>query len=223
MEGGNSDNSKKPVSFRSENLNQTKAYEKREVFVNVQEKKTAKTLVNDFQKKFAYAKSHTEETKAKIQNPNGEAQQKKPFPTKKVLKISIPIAILLVIGIVVYMNWRTIYSNYFEISKEKALTLLKSGDKSGFEEHFTKLTSKAKDDKEKSFLYVWKAGILDAYCGSDCSAEILETAHESEEIIPSKDSALVIYQFETKYGDETEAQKWLEKSMDRESIGEEVG
>lgn len=224
MEGGNTDMPQKPVSFHSDNIGQSKAHEKREVFVNVVEKRSVKQTAEEFQKKFANAKSHAAESRRKIQ-ANGLIPEriKKKFPLKKVLLIGIPVLALGIGGFVVYQNWDEIYYKYFEVSREKTVSFLKANDKSTFETEFTKLVNKAPDATEKSLLYVWKAEVLNAYCGEPCSKEILESAHKSEETFQSKNSALVIYKYEKLYGDESKASEWLEKSESRENYGGEVG
>ncbi len=92
--------------FHSKDIADTKAKEKRKVFVKVEEKKTLKQSAEEFQKKFAEAKAHAAESRAKIENPgvdaNGLVTSHVKKPIAKIILITLIIAAVVAGGIFIY-------------------------------------------------------------------------------------------------------------------------
>lgn len=210
-----------PLAFHSDNIHSTKAHEKREVFVKVEEKKTFKQTAEEFQKKFAAAKAHAAESRAKIENPGADANgvirshTRRPFPWKLVVFVVILIA-LGAGGYFAYKSyWPTIYSKYFDYSIENAYKLLKTDYARSIKiiEHNI---SKETDNEVKANLMLTKADMLDSGCGAECSTQILDSVYLAEETSPNYMTAGYIIDYETKYGSEEEAKKWEAIILTRE-------
>lgn len=215
----------KPVVFHSENIKDTKAHEKREVFVKVEEKKTLKQSAEEFQKKFAEAKAHAAESRARIENPgvdeNGvvSSRAKKPFPTKLVLKIGIPVLILTGVGLAIYLNWGAIHHEFFEVSEARANELLKSNPEK-FISIYSQLIEQSTNDDDKVELLFDRISILESSYGDKFASQMLKDAHAAYEIIPCYETAQQIVSLEEKYGSPEEASEWKAKleTLDKEGL-----
>lgn len=219
---------KKPVVFHSSNIADTKAKEKREVFVKVEEKKTLKQSAEEFQRKFAEAKAHAAESRAKIENPGVDASgvirshTRKPFPVKLALKILIPVLILGGAGLAVYLNWGTIHHEFFEVSEARAYELLSSNPERAIS-MFEKVLAEETDSKKKeskSIIYAHK--FLDICLGENgysCSNTELEAirkfAEIAESITPSYQSATLMMDYYSAKGDQSNLDAWSEKAGER--------
>lgn len=224
----------KPVVFHSENIKDTKAHEKREVFVKVEEKKTLKQSAEEFQKKFAEAKAHAAESRARIENPGVDensvvsSRTKKPFPTKLVLKIGIPVLILAGVGLAIYLNWGAIHHEFFEVSEARAYELLPK-DPVRAASMFKKVLSEKTEPKAKGQKGVWYANQILNTCrdesGFNCSAElvkeVIKIAIIAEESSPTYLSADILETCYTAIGDEPEAKNWHNNAENRYEEGED--
>lgn len=224
MENNPTPQPKKPVAFHSGDISGTKAHEKREVFVHVEEKKTIKQTAAEFQKKFADAKAHAAETRAKIENPGADANGvirshgHKAFPTKLVLKIAIPIFILAGIGLAVYLNWGAIYHEFFEVSTERATDFLDSNPQR-FIEMYDQLIAESDSDEEKVSLLFLRMGLLESHHGETFAQQILKDAYQADEIWPCYETAERIVTAEETYGSSATAEEWKAKLETRERGG----
>ena len=218
----------KPVTFHSENIRDTKAHEKREVFVNVEQKKTIKQSAEEFQKKFAAAKAHAAESRAKIENPGADehgvvaSRTRKPFPTKTFLKIFIPVLLLAGAGFAVYHFWPAIHHEFFEVSEARARELIEK-DPKRFIEMYDKLIAEAKDEDEKILLLYNRIGMLDQYYGSKYASQMLNDAYTANELLPCYETAEQIVWLEEAYGTEAKAEEWRTKLETLEKEGLVLG
>jgi len=137
MEDNNPD-LKKEVTFDSGNLANTKAKEKREIFVNVGQKKTIKQSAEEFQRKFAAARDRVANQGA---NANGEIKSKKPIP-KKPFVIAL---IIIILGAGGYLAYPTIKS-YFTPTKEKAYKLLQENPRKGVDYYYRLYTKESNEE-----------------------------------------------------------------------------
>lgn len=212
----------KPVTFHSDNIRDTKAREKREVFVNVEQKKTIKQSAEEFQQKFAAAKAHAAESRAKIENPGADASgvirshTRKPFPVKLALKILIPVLILGGAGLAIYLNWGTIYHEFFEVSEERAHELFAKNPKKAISMYDT-LIEQAKTNEAKATLYLNRAALLNS---PEYGEQALSDAYAADELYPSYSTAEVIIFLEEHYGSEEKAEAWAAKLEERQ--GKEI-
>ena len=227
---------KKPVVFHSGNIADTKAKEKREIFVKVEEKKTLKQSAEEFQKKFAEAKAHAAESRAKIENPGADANgvirsgKSVNINWKLVRKIAIPAVILGGIGLAVYLNWGAIYHEFFEVSEERAYELLGS-DPERAATMFESIIVNEADSSTRAKKSIWYADNLFKSCSSEegmnCSGKILETIFKlseiSENASPSRLSALYMSTYYAQKGNTTEAEKWTATAESRYVEGEGYG
>ena len=213
----------KPVTFHSENIRDTKAREKREVFVNIEQKKTIKQSAEEFQRKFAEAKAHAAESRAKIENPGADehgvvaSHVRKPFPTKLVLKIGLPILILAGIGLAAYLNWPTIYHQFFEVSEAKAQELFATDPQKSIAMYDT-LIKQAKTNEEKAKLYLNRVVLFDS---PEYASQLFSDARAAEELYPSYTTAAVLKSLEERYGTIEKAEEWAAKLEERQG-GEEI-
>jgi len=214
------------MEFHSKNIADTKAHEKREVFVNVEQKKTIKQSAEEFQRKFAAAKAHAAESRAKIENPGADANGvirshvRRPFPTKLALKIGIPVLLLAGAGLAIYLNWPAIYHEFFEVSEEKANELLSKNLPKAIE-IYDKLLVEQTDQKTKAFKYLAYSEKIEESCSPECSTETLAKIKEyitaSESLNPTYASANLMYSYELNYGDSNVASEWEEKMNVRQA------
>lgn len=216
MEGDTHQAPKKPLSFHSDNIAGTKAKEKREVFVKVEEKKTLKQSAEEFQKKFAEAKAHIAETRAKIENPgadaNGVIRSRAAFtiPWKTIFKILIPLAILATADYLIYSNWSTINYYLFEVSETRANDFIDK-DPERYIKMYGQLIANAKTAEEKARLHLARAiSLEDSHPGKYIS-QIKTDLYDAEEAYSSCTTASHIADFEDKYGSTTAAAEWRDK------------
>ena len=212
----------KPVTFHSENIRDTKAHEKREVFVHVEQKKTIKQSAEEFQKKFAAAKAHAAESRAKIENPGADehgvvaSRTRKPFPTKTFLKIFIPVLLLAGAGFAVYHFWPAIHHEFFEVSEARARELFEKNPQKAISMYDT-LIEKAKTNEEKATLHLKRIVLLDS---PEYAGQAIDDAYAAEELYPSYTTAEIIMSLEERYGSTEKAEEWATKLEERE--GKEV-
>lgn len=210
-----------PLAFHSDNIHSTKAHEKREVFVKVEEKKTFKQTAEEFQKKFAAAKAHAAESRAKIENPGADASgvirshTRRPFPVKTVLKIAIPLLILAGAGLAIYLNWPTIYHEFFEVSEEKATKLLLSDKPAEFIKMYDGLLEKATTPENKAALHLTRAINLEENYPGEYTEQCASDIYAAEDLYPSYTTAQAIITFEETYGSKTKAEEWRAKLDER--------
>lgn len=216
-------------TFHSQNIADTKAREKREVFVHVEEKKTIKQSAEEFQKKFAEARAHAAESRAKIENPGADANgivasREHRFSPAKILKIFILVVILGIIGLVVYLNWDTIYQKFFEASEEKAMSLLADNPEDAGA-MFVRIVNKASDPEQKEANSLWYAQRLLNLClvGDEyhCSNQVLEEmrklAEIAENISPSSKSAIFMANYYRAKNDTTNFELWYQRAQERQT------
>lgn len=213
-----------PVVFHSDNIRDTKAREKREVFVKVEEKKTLKQSAAEFQQKFAAAKAHAAESRAKIENPGADehgvirSAKRINIPWRKVVKFAIPVVVLAGIGLAVYLNWGAIHHEFFEVSEQRAKEFVES-DPQRYIEMYDKLIDEAKSEDEKVELLFNRIATLDGAYGSQYAEQILNDAYKAYEILPCYETILQIIETENKYGSPEKASEWSAKLDSSEKEG----
>ena len=208
MEDNTNSDAKKDVTFHSDDLSNTKAKEKREVF-NVQQKKTIKQSAEEFQRKFTAAKN-------RAANPgpdtNGVIKSKK-LISKKPFIICF---IILALGIGGYFAYPVV-RNYFELTPEKAnMELEKNPEK--FISMYNKLISQTDDPKEKASLLIDRAFLLTEQYEKEYFSKALEDAYQADSLYPSMTTAALIAELEQKFGSEEKAKEWEEKILERDGI-----
>ena len=194
------------MSFNSEKLMSTKAKEKREIFVNVENKRTLKENAEEFQKKFMKLKNRANETDKTVAAP----KEKKPFPVKKFLKIFLPLILLLAAGIAIYVNWDYINYNLFEVSEKRAKDFIKDNP-NRYISIYDSLIKKTNDPEEKSTLLLTKVSMLEEEHPGEFAEQCLKDVYQAEELYQSYTSAELIIDMESKYGSEATAEEWRAK------------
>lgn len=221
MEGNTQPAPKKPLAFHSDNIADTKSKTKREVFVNVEQKKTIKQSAAEFQKKFAEAKTHAAESRAKIENPgadeNGVIHSRTPFvfPWKAVIKILIPLAILGIAGFFIYQNWSTINYYLFEVSERRANDFIDK-DPARYIKMYDQLIANAKTAEKKAELYLIRAINLEDSHGEKYISQVKSDLYAADEVYPSYTTANLILEFEEKHGSATAVEEWRNKLAERD-------
>ena len=216
---------KKPLVFHSQNIADTKAKEKREVFTKVEEKKTFKQSAEEFQKKFAEAKAHAAESRARIENPgadaNGVIRSHKRFNInwKLVRRITIPVIIVAGLAAAVYFNWGAIHHEFFEVSESRAQEFLPDNPER-FIAMYDKIIDEAETEDSKIELLFNRVAILDSTYGSQFSKQILNDSYRAYEILPCYETALQSIEKEEKYGTTEKASEWSAKleTLEREGL-----
>lgn len=199
------------ISFNSEKLMNTKAKEKREIFVNVENKKSLKENAEEFQKKFMRLKNRANESNKTEVAP----KEKKPFPVKKLLKILIPLILIIAAGIAVYANWDYINYNLFEVSEKRAKDFIKDNP-NRYISIYDSLINKTNNPEEKSTLLLTKVSMLEGNHPGEFAEQCLKDVYQAEELYPSYTSAELIINMESKYGSEATAEEWKAKLSGRE-------
>jgi len=205
MEDNNPD-LKKEVTFDSGNLANTKAKEKREIFVNVGQKSRFGRF--------------TAKNKQENNNTNFNGKPKKPFPTKKVVKLCIPIIFVLAIGAAIYLNWSTIYYNLFEVSETRSRDFLENDPKK-FISVYDAMIKQTEDNEEKAILYLERANKLEEAHPGEYVEQYRNDVYAAEGIYPTYTTAEYIIRFEETYGSETTAEEWRTELSKRKK-GEEI-
>jgi len=214
---------KKPLVFHSQNIADTKAKEKREVFTKVEEKKTLKQSAEEFQKKFADAKAHAAESRARIENPgadaNGVIRSHKRFNInwKLVRRITIPVIIIAGLAAAVYFNWGAIHHEFFEVSESRAQEFLPDNPER-FIAMYDKLIEQETVAEEKARLLLTRAISLDA----EHTQQIRSDVYAAEELYPSLTTAETIIWYEENYGSEAAVIEWTAQLTEREQEGKEI-
>ncbi|MBR3320045.1 hypothetical protein IKG20_01950 [Candidatus Saccharibacteria bacterium] len=205
------------VEFHSKNIAETKAKKDREVFVNVQEKKTIRQSAEEFQKKFAEAKAHASESRAKIENPgadeNGVIRTHK---QKTNWKPIIAVLIIIIIGITAYYVYPLI-DKALTPTFEEAYELIKTDYEKGFNA-YQKIINHSKDKSEKSDALARRSYAIIQVCDGKCLNQIKSDANEAEKISPSPNTAWLWHIIEYRYGSEDESENWIKTANSRGGI-----
>lgn len=209
MEGSTQPAPKKPLAFHSGNIADTKSKTKREVFVNVEQKKTIKQSAAEFQKKFAEAKAHAAESRAKIENPgadeNGVIRSRIPFVFP--WKATIICLVIIGLGIGIYLAYPTI-AYHLMPSEQRGFEILLQ-DKTAGIEYLTKLADRQTTANAKATILVNTGEyLLEKY--DDAGEDIRQLAYKAEKLAPSIDTAVLIWRYQQTYGTEEEATNWLQ-------------
>lgn len=213
------------LEFHSKNIADTKAKEKREIFVKVEEKKTIKQSAEEFQKKFAEAKAHAAESRARIENPGADehgvirSRQRFNINWRKVLKIFIPLVIIAGLALAVYLNWGAIHHEFFEVSRERAAELVRSNPGRAISMYDELIKQTTNEDSKIDLLYE-RMGLLSGYHADDYADQILADAYAAYEILPCYETASVIVETEENYGSTITAEEWRAKleTLEREGL-----
>lgn len=220
MEGGTEKDVKQPVAFHSSNISDTKAREKREVFVKVEEKKTLRQSAEEFQKKFAEAKAHAAESRAKIENPGADergvirSRQRFSLPWKKIIKTIVIIIIVAGLGIGGYLAYPAIKER-FTPTVEKAVAAAAAGKCQESIQNYQGVIDSASSATTKADLLQSRIMTLFQNCHDQSSSQILKDAYAAEELSPSAKTAYTIWFMESEYGDAAKAEEWRVKSEER--------
>ena len=191
----NSDSEDKTL-FHSSNLADTKAYEKREVFTNVEKENSFKSSLKSLKSRF---ETEISEKLTKPVKPIKKAHHEKP-PIKR---IAIFISCLIVVtGLVITgIHLYPIIKAKFEISEEKALSM--SSEKPDEAINMLKKIIEETDDiEEKAGLYLQIAYILEE---NGQINEALRYAYDAHDLFPSYTTAIRISELESVLGNESNA------------------
>ena len=189
----------KPLVFHSQNIADTKAKEKREVFTKVEEKKTLKQSAEEFQKKFTEAKAHAAESRARIENPgadaNGVIRSHTRFDInwKLVRCIAIPVIIIVGIAAAVCFNWGVIYHEFFEVSESRALEFLPDNPER-FISMYDNLIEQETDQEKKAELILEKGIYLEHNTSGEYIELIMQEAYKADSLLPCQETANRIIQ-----------------------------
>ena len=204
------------VEFHSKNIADTKAKEKREIFVKVEEKKTIKQSAEEFQKKFAEAKAHAAESRARIENPGADekgvirSHQRLNINWRKVFKVLIPLVIIGGLALAVYLNWGAIHHEFFEVSRERAAELVRSNPGRAISMYDELIKQTTNEDSKIDLLYE-RMALLSSRHADSYTDQILADAYAAYEILPCYETASVIVETEESYGSTTAAEEWRTK------------
>ena len=216
---------KSGITFHSGDISRTKAKEKREIFTKVEEKKTLKQSAEEFQKKFAEAKTQAAESRARIENPgadeSGMIRSHKRFNInwKLVRRIAIPVVIGAGLAAAVYFNWGAINHEFFEVSESRAQEFLPDNP-DRFIGMYDELISNAESTDEKVELLFKRIAMLDSSYGGQYTTQMLTDAYKAYEILPCYETGAQIVESENKYGSTDKASEWTVKldSLEKEGL-----
>ncbi|MBQ3261051.1 hypothetical protein IJH29_00070 [Candidatus Saccharibacteria bacterium] len=220
-------NKVKPV-FHSDNLSETKAKEKRAVFVNVVETKTKQEQLAEVKAKLKTRFTTLKDWLTKVLTPKNahlgtvtagqHITSKPPFPLKRFLIIVISAATLIVLGIIFVPK----AAKLLEISPENAAKQLYEHPRLGIW-LYDQLISRATTSEEKANYYLTRASNLTKDNPQNCPKnQILNDFYKYDELTATAESAYQVYGIESFFGNTEAAEEWLQTAINRGFVEEMI-
>ncbi len=206
---------KQPINFRSENIANSKAKEKRDAFVNVQPERTIEKSVESIQQKYDNLKTNTKEAIIESRKETSDNPKKKinVHIIKKIIIYILTFTALSVGGYYVYY----LIKDSQTITPLKASSYLKTNpDK--FISMYDKMIDENSQAEIKVGLLFERINELRYNCGKEYAKQILEDAYMAHEIYPSYTTVNMLIEVEQEYGSGEKAKEWQDKLNDYRGI-----
>ena len=198
-----------PLTFHSGNIQDTKAKEKRAVFLKVEEESGLKLAAKNFNKKLATGLDNVKATLNKpIDRPKDHPQK---LISKKFIFGALAVVILVAAGGLAYY----LIKNPQLTDPSLAAYLKMQEDFDAGYDAFQKLIVSASSPQQESELLVKRGYAAYKLCGKSCAEMIAADILDAEDTSPSADSALLYYYLESSYGSMNDAEQWLKLSQSR--------
>ncbi|MBR3131219.1 hypothetical protein IKG31_01460 [Candidatus Saccharibacteria bacterium] len=207
-DASNSANVNQSINFHSENIANTKAKEKREIFINVQQERPLERGVKSIQQK--YDEIRTSARDAIASQKERIVEVKKRGNNYNIKKIIIIILIITALGAGSYLIYRYLIkddqpSTYNTVSEYLAT------DPEKFISTYDQLIDKASSSIEKIDLLFARINALRYTYGEEYAEQMLQDAYRAHEIYPSYTTAKMIIELEQEYGTDEKAKEWQNK------------